>query len=118
LLVPSLWNESFGLVAAEAMINGIPVLVSDRGALPEVMGTESRIEDGGWRIASDRGGFLFDIPEEYTPETTSVPTAEEVEPWVQTIIRLWDDHPLYQGPAGRIKGVRNLFSDLDQLSDP
>jgi glycosyltransferase involved in cell wall biosynthesis len=25
LLVPSLWNESFGLVAVEAMINGIPV---------------------------------------------------------------------------------------------
>jgi glycosyltransferase involved in cell wall biosynthesis len=30
LLVPSLWNESFGLVAAEAMLNGIPVLASKR----------------------------------------------------------------------------------------
>jgi len=34
LLMPSLWNESFGRVAAEAMINGIPVLASDRGVCP------------------------------------------------------------------------------------
>ena len=33
LLMPSLWLESFGLVAAEAMLNGIPVLASNRGAL-------------------------------------------------------------------------------------
>ena len=54
LLVPSLWNESFGLVAAEAMLNGIPVLASNRGALPETIGD---------------AGFLFDIPARYTPET-------------------------------------------------
>jgi glycosyltransferase involved in cell wall biosynthesis len=28
----SLWRESFGRVAVEAMANGIPVLASDRGA--------------------------------------------------------------------------------------
>ncbi len=38
LLMPSLWNESFGLAAAEAMMNGIPVLASNRGALPETIG--------------------------------------------------------------------------------
>ncbi len=38
LLMPSLVPESFGLVAAEAMINGIPVLASNRGALPETLG--------------------------------------------------------------------------------
>jgi hypothetical protein len=80
LLVPSLCNESFGLVAAEAMLNGIPVLASNRGALPETIG--------------DRG-FLFDIPAKYTPGTQEVPTAEEVEPWVETIIRLWDDAAEY-----------------------
>ena len=36
LLVPSVWAEPFGRVAAEAMINAIPPLVSDRGSLPHV----------------------------------------------------------------------------------
>jgi glycosyltransferase involved in cell wall biosynthesis len=37
LLMPSL-VENVGLVAAEAMLNGIPVLASNRGALPETIG--------------------------------------------------------------------------------
>ncbi len=81
LLMPSLCNESFGLVAAEAMLNGIPVLASNRGGLPETIGD---------------AGFLFDIPAKYTPETREVPTAEEVERWVETIIRLWDDAAEYE----------------------
>ena len=80
LLMPSLWRESFGLVAAEAMLNGIPVLASNRGALPETIGD---------------AGFLFDIPARYTSETRDVPTPAEVEPWVETIIRLWDDAAEY-----------------------
>jgi glycosyltransferase involved in cell wall biosynthesis len=81
LLMPSVWNESFGLVAAEAMLNGIPVLASNRGALPETLGD---------------AGFLFDIPEQYTPQTQTVPSAREVEPWVEAIIRLWDDAAFYE----------------------
>ena len=81
LLMPSLWEEAFGLVAAEAMLNGIPVLASNRGALPDTVG---------------KGGFLFNIPEQYTPETRIVPAAEEVEPWIDTIIRLWDDAAFYE----------------------
>ena len=80
LLMPSLWMESFGLSAAEAMTNGIPVLASTRGALPETVGD---------------AGFLLDIPAQYTTETRNVAAAEEIEPWVETIIRLWDDALLY-----------------------
>lgn len=40
LVFPSLW-EGFGLPAVEAMSCGVPVLASDRGSLPEVVG------DGG-----------------------------------------------------------------------
>ena len=32
--VPSLWRESLGRVAVEAMANGIPVIASDRGRCP------------------------------------------------------------------------------------
>jgi len=75
LLMPS-FMENAGLVAMEAMLNGIPVLASNRGGLPETVGD---------------GGILFDIPARYTPETRDIPTAEEVEPWVEAIIRLCDD---------------------------
>ena len=80
LLMPSLM-ENAGLVAMEAMFNGIPVLASNRGGLPETIGD---------------AGFLFDIPARYTPDTRDMPTAEEVEPWVETIIRLWDDAAEYE----------------------
>jgi glycosyltransferase involved in cell wall biosynthesis len=68
-------------VAVEALINGIPVLASSRGGLPETL---------------ERAGFLFDVPERYTPESRLLPTAEETAPWVDMIIRLWDDETLYQ----------------------
>jgi glycosyltransferase involved in cell wall biosynthesis len=37
LVLPS-WNEGFGLPALEAMAIGVPVVASNRGALPEVVG--------------------------------------------------------------------------------
>lgn len=37
---PSTWPEPFGLVAAEAMSAGLPLVVSDAGALPEVVGPD------------------------------------------------------------------------------
>ncbi len=67
------------------MINGIPVLASNRGALPEIVGN---------------GGELFDIPAQYTPETRTIPTADEIQPWVERIIELWDD-PVAYVEAGR-----------------
>jgi glycosyltransferase involved in cell wall biosynthesis len=76
VLMPSLWRESLGRVAVEAMANGIPVLASDRGALPETLGD---------------AGFAFTIPERYTRANLALPTAHEVAPWVATIERLWDD---------------------------
>ncbi len=76
VLMPSLWRESLGRVPIEAMANGIPVLASDRGALPETL-----------RDA----GFVFTIPERCTPASGVVPTAQEVAPWVAVIERLWDD---------------------------
>jgi glycosyltransferase involved in cell wall biosynthesis len=81
VLMPSLWNESFSRVATEALINGIPVLASRRGGLPETLA---------------RAGCLFDVPAQYTPESRSVPDAAEIAPWVETIIRLWDDESLYE----------------------
>lgn len=38
LLVPSVWEEGFGMVAVEAQSCRIPVIASDRGGLPEAVG--------------------------------------------------------------------------------
>src|SRR5207248_1210536 len=81
VLMPSLWQESFPRVAAEALLNGIPVLGSSRGGLPETLA---------------QAGLLFDVPEHYTPESCLVPSAAEVAPWVETIIRLCDDNTFYE----------------------
>lgn len=45
LLVPSRWEEGFGMVAIEAQSCGIPVIASARGGLPESVG------DGGILVA-------------------------------------------------------------------
>lgn len=37
VVVPSVWSEPFGLVAVEAMQAGVPVVASNRGALPEIV---------------------------------------------------------------------------------
>ncbi|MBX7483649.1 glycosyltransferase [Qipengyuania qiaonensis] len=47
LLVPSQWEEGYGRIASEAQFSGIPVIGSDRGGLPEAIGT------GGLVIAAD-----------------------------------------------------------------
>ena len=84
-LIPSLCMESQGLVAVEAMINGIPVLGADRGALSETLGD---------------GGITLPLPDHQTPSTRELPTRGEVALWVEAIIALWDD-PAWSAEHGR-----------------
>lgn len=90
LLVPSVWPECFGRVAAEAMINRIPVLVSDRGALPAVVG---------------EGGRVLPVPSWMSANTTQLPSVADVEPWVDAICTLWDDPVLYRQLAGYARRI-------------
>src|SRR5207249_8635422 len=62
VLMPSLVPEAFPRVAVEACLNGIPVVGSRRGGLPEAL---------------HEAGFVLDIPARYTPQSRLVPTAEE-----------------------------------------
>ena len=80
-LLPSVWWENQPMVAAEAMINGIPVIGSDRGGIPETLGA---------------AGIVLPLPDRITQATWMLPTAEEVEPWVQAVIRLWDNPEFYE----------------------
>jgi glycosyltransferase involved in cell wall biosynthesis len=96
LLVPSVWEEPFGRVAAEAMINGIPPLVSDRGSLPHVVGGD--FEAGG-------GGRVLPIPGWMSDATTRLPSEDDVEPWYSAVCSLWDSPPLYDRIAARARQI-------------
>jgi glycosyltransferase involved in cell wall biosynthesis len=97
LVVPSVFHEPFGRVAAEAMINGIPALVSDRGALPETVGD---------------GGIVLPLPDWMEPSGRRVPDAEEVRPWFDAVTRLWDDADAYRQVATAARATaRRLYDE-------
>ncbi len=68
LLMPSVWEESYGRSAIEAQHSGIPVLASNRGGLPEAVG------EGGMCLDADA----------------------DIDLWVQTLSRICTDDTLYQ----------------------
>jgi glycosyltransferase involved in cell wall biosynthesis len=96
LLAPSVWEEPFGRVAAEAMINAVPALVGDRGSLPDVIGGDA--SRGG-------GGRVLPIPDWMTVQSTTLPTELEVEPWFEAVCQLWDDAAFYDAVAARARAI-------------
>jgi glycosyltransferase involved in cell wall biosynthesis len=96
LLVPSVWEEPFGRVAAEAMINAIPPIVGDRGSLPHVVGGD---------FSAGGGGRVVPIPDWMTYKTTRLPTEAEAQPWFDAVCALWDDAVLYETMASRARQI-------------
>jgi len=94
-LLPSVWWENQPLVAVEAMINGIPVIGSDRGGIPATLGNS---------------GVVLPLPDRITQATRTLPTAEEVAPWVAAIVRLWDDADFYDEQSRRALAEADLWS--------
>jgi glycosyltransferase involved in cell wall biosynthesis len=86
-VVPSVWHEAFGLVAAEAMAHGLPVIASRMGALPEI------VDEG-------ETGILFD--------------ARDDEQLAEAIGHLWMDPELCRamGGAGRAKVQREYTREI------
>ena len=115
-LMPSLWRETLGRVAMEGLANGVPVLASDRGALPETLGD---------------AGFAFTIPEQFTPENAALPSARDVAPWVAVIEKLWDE-PAFEArhralalqqaerwkPDASLAAFESLFNSLRTRGKP
>ena len=62
---PSVWQEPFGLVVAEAMSARVPFVVSDAGALPEVAGAEHPwvVPAGDARALADTIGSALAAPD-------------------------------------------------------
>lgn len=73
MLVPSLAYESWGRVASEAMLNGLPVLGHNIGGIPEAIG---------------EGGIILDPPQHCLEDNRSLPDDNEILPYVQALERL------------------------------
>lgn len=90
VLVPSQWEEAWGRIATEAQLNGIPVLASSRGGLPESVGN---------------GGIIieFDAP---------------ISKWASALSTLWDDSATYQNLSDlAIANSRRLEIQPEYLLD-
>ncbi len=95
LLVPSFCLEAAGRVAAEAQLSGIPVLASARGGLPEQL---------------NGGGFLFPLAPELAADHRRRPRPNEVHPWFETIVRLFDDDAFYAAACARARAAAAPFT--------
>src|SRR5262249_6319488 len=88
LLVPSI-AEAGGRVVGEALMNGIPPLVSDRGGLPEMC-------QGAGRV----------LP---LPDADGLCVEGCIEKWMEAIIPLMDDDALYQAESSKAKAAACAF---------
>ncbi|MCZ2343217.1 MAG: glycosyltransferase [Bacteroidales bacterium] len=95
ILMPSVGRETFGRVAAESLLNGIPVLASDRGALPEVVGT---------------GGYCLPLPADLTPASRNPPTIATLQPWLAAILALWSEPAQYDRACASALGAGQRWS--------
>ena len=77
----SQWWESGSRVLAEAMLNGIPAMVSNHGGSPEMVG---------------KGGIVVDLPSKcHEPPFDSLPRPELLTPIIELLERVWDDEAFY-----------------------
>jgi glycosyltransferase involved in cell wall biosynthesis len=83
VIVPSRWAEAWGRVVTEAQLNGIPVIASGVGGLPESVGS---------------GGIVVD-------------PASSVETWASEIERLFTD-PVHHAALSRRAFERSQSPEL------
>lgn len=98
LLAPSLWWESAGRVLVEAMLNGIPAVITDCGGMPEMLG------DAGFVVSFDA--------EMYEPPYTRLPTDASLEPLLKHIDALFDDELLYADYSARARRMAETSHSL------
>lgn len=92
LIVPSIGLESFGLVAREGMHFGVPVLASDRGALPEMF------------EGMPDCGALFD------PEDPA-----SLRGWIERLIREPEILDRWSSSLPAVKGMDEHAEEIEQV---
>ena len=95
LLVPSVWEEPSGRVVAEALVNGVPPLVSDRGGLAE---------------SCNGAGFVLPLPADLTVKTRRPVPASAVEPWIEPIAKLAFDDEFYNDAVEKTRRAARMYA--------
>lgn len=81
LLMPSLWHESGGRAAIEALSLGIPVISTNRGGLPETLGNAA---------------IMLGVGQELTDNPKSIPDEGAARPWIEALRKLTTDQKFYE----------------------
>lgn len=87
LLVPSVLEEAWGRVVTEAQLSGIPAIASDRGGLPESVGS------GGLIMPHDAG----------------------IDEWERTLSLLWDEPDVYSN-LSKAAFERSQHEDISRVA--
>lgn len=98
VVTPSVWHESWGCVATEAIFNDIPVLSSKSGGLPE---------------AVREGGILLDAPASTQKDYNCLPNDAEIAPWVEALERLVNEDWTEQ--CRKASSYNDLNQSVDRL---
>ena len=101
VLLPDLDGTGPLDAARAALANGLPIITSDRGALPETLG------DAGTQLP---------LPDRLTAATTLLPTGDEVAPWVDAVIRLWDDPDHYADQCRKAEAEARTWAVDEQIA--
>ncbi len=111
LLAPSLWWESGARVLAEAMLCGIPAIVTDHG------GNAEMVMEGGIKVR---------LPAEcHEKPYNQLPRTSLLEPLTKVICKLYDDHEFYTSYSERaahvgrrIHSMSNSTAKLIKVLEP
>lgn len=89
LLVPSIWEEGFGMIVIDALARGVPVISSNLGGLPEAkLGTGYQIH------VNPVKAYLNELDERGFPKI--MPPFQDLIPWVNSINDLLNSEALYE----------------------
>ena len=107
LLAPSLWFECWGRAASEAVLNGIPVLASKSGGLPEAAGERCG------------AAVCLDTPQECQRDHQLLPSEAQVQPWMDQLkVMLEGDYANQCAEAARQFDPQRSASRVWEVLEP